>query len=90
MHRVYAVGDLYTRDYSTFLQTAHGPVLFAARGAKGELGQRGDRISAFAVKGSRLLLQVGADEPLVVDLLPLLETLGEALRETLAPAEARD
>ncbi|MDM0052013.1 hypothetical protein [Variovorax sp. J22R115] len=86
--RSYAIGDLVVKDFSTFITTASGMALLAARGPRGEPGTPGvgAQVLGLKVSGSRLVLTVRdarGEHQLAVDLFPLLEQLGEAVRDTL-------
>lgn len=89
--KMYALGDLVVNDYSMFVQTTAGMQLMAARGAKGDPGKDGrdgSSVTGMRLMGSRLQLTLrdgAATRTIEVDFLPLLETFGEAVRESLLP-----
>lgn len=101
--RVYEPGDLFVRDFGTFVQSPTGAVLLAGRGPKGEAGPRGEKgrdgtngkdgkpgagVAHLELRDANLALVTrnadGIAETHTVDLIPLMEKLGELVILQLA------
>lgn len=86
----YAQGDLFTKDYSTFLVLADGTTkLFAARGAKGLQGDKGDTgagITDIHLDDSALVFELSNN---AIKVVPMPEIISkQSIKQALESAKS--
>ncbi|MDM0079229.1 hypothetical protein QTI17_01360 [Variovorax sp. J31P179] len=92
--RTYLDGDLFMRDFGTFLWHGGAAHLLAGRGAKGDAGPRGkdgSEVVGLKLAGSRIVLTLRdarGDRAIETDLITLIEQMGSVVHDSIA-AEAR-